>query len=43
VAGRLNEMGLIAVGSTPDEFAAMIKADAPEWGKVIKGARIKIE
>jgi tripartite-type tricarboxylate transporter receptor subunit TctC len=43
VAARLNDMGLIAVGSTPEEFAAMIKADAPEWGKVIKGARIKIE
>jgi len=43
VATRLNDMGLIAVGGTPEEFAAMIKADAPEWGKVIKGARIKIE
>jgi tripartite-type tricarboxylate transporter receptor subunit TctC len=43
VATRLNDMGLVAVGSSPDEFAAMIKADAPEWGKVIKGARIKIE
>ena len=36
-------MGLVAVGSNPEEFAAMIKADAPEWGKVIKEARIKIE
>jgi tripartite-type tricarboxylate transporter receptor subunit TctC len=43
VAARLNDMGLVAVGSSPDEFAAMIKSDAPEWGKVIKGARIKIE
>lgn len=43
VAARLNAMGLIAVGSSPEEFAAMIKADAPERGKVIKGARIRID
>ena len=43
VATRLNDMGLVAVGSSPEEFAAVIKTDAPEWGKVIKGARIRIE
>ncbi len=43
VSSRLNDMGLVAVGSGPDEFAAMIKADAPQWGKVIKEARIKID
>jgi tripartite-type tricarboxylate transporter receptor subunit TctC len=38
---RLEELGLDIVGSSPAEFAALIKTELPQWAKVIKGAGIK--
>jgi tripartite-type tricarboxylate transporter receptor subunit TctC len=29
------------IGNTPAEFAAVIKAETPQWAKVIKEAGIK--
>jgi tripartite-type tricarboxylate transporter receptor subunit TctC len=40
---RLAALGFAAVGSTPDEFAAQIKADIEKWSKVVRDAGIKIE
>lgn len=34
-----NEMG----GGTPEQFAALIKSEAPRWGKVVKDAKIEPE
>jgi len=34
-----NEMG----GGTPDQFAALIKAETPRWGKVVRDAKIEPE
>ena len=34
-----NEMG----GGTPEQFAALIKAEAPRWGKVVRDAKIEPE
>jgi tripartite-type tricarboxylate transporter receptor subunit TctC len=31
------------VGSTPEEFAAQIRADIEKWSKVVRDAGIKIE
>jgi tripartite-type tricarboxylate transporter receptor subunit TctC len=33
----------VPVANTPDEFAAVIKAETTRWGKVIKEANIKVE
>jgi tripartite-type tricarboxylate transporter receptor subunit TctC len=30
-------------GGTPEQFAALIKAEAPRWGKVVKDAKIEPE
>jgi tripartite-type tricarboxylate transporter receptor subunit TctC len=38
---RLLSMGLDPVGSTPDEFAAYLKAETVKWGKLIRAAGIK--
>jgi tripartite-type tricarboxylate transporter receptor subunit TctC len=35
--------GAVAVGSTPAEFGAFLKAQMAKWGKVIKDAGIKLE
>jgi tripartite-type tricarboxylate transporter receptor subunit TctC len=38
---RFAAIGVDVVGNTPEEFAALIKAEIPKWGKVIKDANIK--
>src|SRR5437016_7227044 len=43
VKARLPALGFEAVGSTPEEFAARIKAETVIWGKVIRAANIKPE
>jgi len=37
-----DDLGLDAVGNSPSEFAAVIKAEIPQWAAVIKGAGIKL-
>jgi tripartite-type tricarboxylate transporter receptor subunit TctC len=39
ILGQGNEIG----GGTPEMFAALIKAEAPRWGKVVKDAKIEPE
>jgi tripartite-type tricarboxylate transporter receptor subunit TctC len=43
VKERFEVLGLDAVANTPEEFAAQIKAEIAKWGKVIRGANIKME
>jgi tripartite-type tricarboxylate transporter receptor subunit TctC len=43
VRARLAGLGLQAVGNSPDEFAALIKAQIPKWAKLIREAGIKPE
>ena len=38
---KLEGMGLQLVGNTPEQFAAIVKAEMPMWAKVIKDAGIK--
>lgn len=40
---RLAAEGGEAYGSTPEEFAALIRAETARWGKVIKAAKIQPE
>jgi tripartite-type tricarboxylate transporter receptor subunit TctC len=41
VRRRLAELGVDLIGNTPAEFAAVIKAEIPQWAAVIKSAGIK--
>ena len=41
VKERLRAIGYVPVGSTPEEFAALIKSDIAKWEKVIREAGIK--
>lgn len=43
VLDRLAASGLRSIGGTPEELAAIMKADHATWGKVIRDANIKIE
>jgi len=40
---RLVDLGFVVVGSTPEEFAAQIRAQSGKWAKVVKDAGIKAE
>lgn len=40
---RMLQMGLLATGTTPEEFAEVIRRDTPRWGEVIRRAGIKAE
>lgn len=41
VKERVVALGFEPVGSTPEAFAAQIKADGAKWAKVIRGANLK--
>jgi tripartite-type tricarboxylate transporter receptor subunit TctC len=43
VKTRLLSLGATPVGSSPDEFASLIRADYEKWGPVIKAAGIRGE
>ena len=40
---RLARDGIEAVGSTPEQFAAYIRAEVDKWGKVVRDAGIRLE
>jgi tripartite-type tricarboxylate transporter receptor subunit TctC len=42
VAVRLEQLGMVIVGSTPEEMGAYLKADIAKWGPVIRAAGIKV-
>jgi tripartite-type tricarboxylate transporter receptor subunit TctC len=43
VAQRLGELGLQAVGNSPEEFDAFIRAEIERWTKVAKAAGVKYD
>jgi tripartite-type tricarboxylate transporter receptor subunit TctC len=43
VRKRLTDISLEPVGSTPAEFAAIVKSDYDKWGKVIRAANIRLD
>jgi tripartite-type tricarboxylate transporter receptor subunit TctC len=38
---KFEQLGIEAIGNSPEEFAAMIKSETPKWAKVIRKAGIK--
>jgi len=40
---RIQELGNVPVGSTPEQFDAFIAADMKKWAKVIREANIPLE
>jgi tripartite-type tricarboxylate transporter receptor subunit TctC len=39
--GRLEELGYVAIGSSPDEFRARIGSDIAKWSRIIEAGNIK--
>jgi tripartite-type tricarboxylate transporter receptor subunit TctC len=42
VKTKLDQLGVVVAGSTPEELGAHLKADMEKWGPVIKAANIKV-
>jgi tripartite-type tricarboxylate transporter receptor subunit TctC len=40
---QMLKMGLLPTGTTPEEFAAIIRGDTQRWGEVIRKAGIKLQ
>ncbi len=40
---KLAALGFSPVGSTPEEYGALIKDDIDKWSKVVRDAGIKVE
>jgi tripartite-type tricarboxylate transporter receptor subunit TctC len=40
---RLSELAFIAVGDTPEQFAAFIKAESAKWAKAVKESGAKVD
>lgn len=43
VKSKLDRIGVIATGSTPEELGAFVKSEVNKWGGVIKGANISLD
>ncbi len=43
IAGKLHDLGLQTVGSTPEQFAAHIRKEAARWADVVKRAGVKVD
>ena len=43
VQEKIAALGFVAVGNSPEEFGAQIKAEIAKWAQVIKQANIHIE
>jgi len=43
VSERLSAMGATAVGNTPEQFGAAMRADSEKWGRLIREANIRAE
>jgi len=43
VSKRISELGADPVGSTPEEFAALINSEIAKWAKVIKDANVELQ
>jgi tripartite-type tricarboxylate transporter receptor subunit TctC len=43
VKARLEQIGMVAAGSTPEELGAFVKSEVKKWGAVIKEANITLD
>jgi tripartite-type tricarboxylate transporter receptor subunit TctC len=42
IKAKLDQLGVMVVGSTPDELGAHLKTEMEKWAPVIKAANIKV-
>jgi len=43
IRGKLEQSGVVMIGSTPDELASFLSSEMDKWGQVIKAANIRAQ
>lgn len=43
IKAKFADLGADAIGSTPEELAAFLRAEMAKWAEVVKAANIKVE
>jgi tripartite-type tricarboxylate transporter receptor subunit TctC len=43
VRARMNDMGVVPIGSTPNAFGDTMRSDYVRWGKVIRTRNIRLD
>ena len=43
ISQRLIDLGYEPLGSTPEEYGALIRSEIARWAKVVKAANIRLE
>jgi tripartite-type tricarboxylate transporter receptor subunit TctC len=43
VKKRMNDVGYVVVGGTPEDYGRILRAEMEKWGRIIRGAGIKVE
>jgi tripartite-type tricarboxylate transporter receptor subunit TctC len=43
VKAKFEKIGMVAVGSTPEQLGAALKAETERWAPVIKEAKISLD
>ena len=40
---RLNDLGFVLIGNTPEEFGAYFKSEIDAWGKIVRDLKLSSE
>ncbi|HTE14298.1 MAG TPA: tripartite tricarboxylate transporter substrate-binding protein, partial [Burkholderiales bacterium] len=40
---RLNDLGFVLIGNTPDEFGAYFKSEIDAWGKIVRDLKLSAD
>jgi tripartite-type tricarboxylate transporter receptor subunit TctC len=43
ISKRLNDLGFVLIGNTPEEFGAYFRAEIDAWGKIVRDLNLKAE
>ena len=43
VREKVEQGGVVVIGSTPDELASFLRSEMERWGQIIKGANIRAQ
>lgn len=43
IGKRLNDLGFVLIGNTPEEFGAYFRSEIDAWGKIVRDLNLKAE
>jgi tripartite-type tricarboxylate transporter receptor subunit TctC len=43
ISKRLNDLGFVLIGNTPEEFGAYFKSEIEAWGKIVRDLKLNAE